>query len=139
MMPAKNLMSSVTRQAAWNVRHVATSRHAMTTYKVETENEFRDKVMNGGKPVVVEFTATWCRPCKELLPSLEAAMQQADNKVDHARVDIDDLPGLAEEHKVNAIPTLLAVNKNGLVLDKLMGLQRNMDELASFINKVKDY
>ena len=136
MMPAKNLLSSVTRQVATNVRHVSTSRHAMNTYKVETENEFQDKVMNGDKPVVVEFTATWCKPCKLLLPNLEAAIQQADNKVDHARVDIDDLPGLAEEHKITAVPTLLAV-KNGLVLDNLMGLQYE-DELASFINQVKD-
>ena len=49
-------------------RHVATTRHAMATFQVQSEEEFREKVVNGEKPTVVDFSATWCGPCKLLSP-----------------------------------------------------------------------
>ena len=135
---AKYLMSSVTRHVARNVRPLSTSRPVMVTYQVQTEEEFHNKVMNSSKPVVVDFCATWCHLCKEFQPRLEAAIiQNAENKVDLAKVDIHDLTDLALEHGVRSAPTVIAV-KNGQILDsRLIGLQ---DEgvLASFINKLRD-
>lgn len=115
--------------------------------------EFHDKVINGTKPVVVDFGATWCGPCKILLPRLEAAIMLAEDEVnqiqilvsnwsiqysqvDLAKVDIDDLADLAIEHGVNAVPTVIAV-KNGEIVDKLVGVA-DEDVLTSFINKLRD-
>ena len=92
--------------------------------------------MKGDKPVVVDFSATWCGPCKLLLPRLEAAIANAEDKVDLAKVDIDDLSELAMEHRVHALPTILAI-KNGEIVDKLIGLQ-DKDVLASFVSKLRN-
>ena len=112
---AKNLMSSVTRQVARNVRQLSTSRHMMDTYQVQTEKEFPDKVMNGGKPAVT-FCATWCHLCKEVQPGLEAAIKRAEDKVNLAKVEIV---------------------KNGQIVDRWIHLQDN-EMLASFIKKLRD-
>ena len=133
---AKNLMSSVTRQVARNVRPLSTSRHMMDTYQVQTEEEFQDKVMNGGKTVVVGFCATWCHLCQDAQPRLVAAIRNAEDKVDLAKVDIHELTDLALELGVRSAPTVIAV-KNGQIVDKLTGLQ-DKDVLASFIKKLRD-
>ena len=131
------MMSSVTRNAGRSVRHVNTSSLVpRASFQVQTEEEFHDKVMKGDKPVVVDFSATWCGPCNLLMPRLEAAIANAETKVDLAKVDIDDLSELAMEHGVYAVPTMLAI-KNGEIVDKLIGLQ-DEDVLASFVGKLRD-
>ena len=135
MMSAKYLMSSLTRNVSW-VRHVSTSSRVMATYQVQSEEEFRDKVMNGDKPVVVDFSATWCGPCKLLSPRLDAAIAHAEDEVDLAIVDIDDLADVALEHGVQAVPTVIGV-KNGEIVDKFVGLV-DEDVLGSFIQKLRD-
>ena len=132
----KNLMSSVTRHVARNVRPLSTSRRVMDMYQVQTEEEFHNKVMNGGKTVVVGFCATWCHLCKDAQPRLEAAIKNAEDKVDLAKVDIHELTDLALELGVRSAPTVIAV-KNGQIVDKLTGLQ-DKDVLASFIKKLRD-
>ena len=92
--------------------------------------------MKGDKPVVVDFSADWCGPCKLIQPRLEAAIANAETKVDLAKVDIDDLSELALEHRVHAVPTMVAI-KNGEIVAKLIGLQ-DEDVLASFVGKLRD-
>ena len=124
MLSVKQLMSSVTR-------------HVKASYQVQTEEEFHAKVMGGDKPVAVKFTADWCGPCKMLSPRLDAAIAQAEDEVDLAVVDIDDLADIAMEHDVHAIPTVIGV-KNGQIVDKFLGW-KDEDQLASFENKIGDY
>ena len=86
-------------QVARNARQVSTSSNLMKKYQVQSVEEFKDKVMNGArKPVLVNFTAPWCGPCKELEPRLEAAIKNACVEVDIAKVDFDALPEIAMEH-----------------------------------------
>jgi len=106
------------------------------TYSVQSEDEFKTKVLGGEKPVVVDFSATWCGPCKMLTPRLESAVAGTEDAVDLAIVDIDDLGELAMEHDVSAVPTVLGI-KNGEVVDRFVGLIDD-DKLAAFINKLKE-
>lgn len=105
-------------------------------YAVQSEEEFQEKVMGGSKPVVIDFSATWCGPCKMLTPRLEAAITATEDTVDLAIVDIDDLGDLAMEFDVSAVPTVLGV-KDGKVVDRFVGLI-DEDKLGAFINNLKE-
>ena len=84
-------MSLVTRHVVRSVRHVSTSSHVMAKYSVhlvQTKGEFNKKVMKNDKPVVVEFTAAWCRPCRNLHPKLKAGILKSEIDLDLAKVDL---------------------------------------------------
>ena len=87
-------------------------------------------------PVVVDFSAQWCGPCKMLTPRLDAAIAAQEGAVDLAIVDIDDLAELAMEHNVNAVPTVIGV-KGGKVIDRFVGLLEE-DKLSAFIDNLKE-
>lgn len=104
-------------------------------FTVQDETEFKEKVLQSQVPTVVDFSATWCGPCKLLTPRLEAAVAATEGAVELAIVDIDDLADLALEHGVQAVPTVLGV-REGQVVDKFVGLV-DEDKLAAFIDNVK--
>ena len=90
-MSAKYLMSSLTRHVTRNVRHVSTSTHVMATYQVHlvhTKGEFNKNVMKNDKIVLMEFTAAWCRPCRNLHPKLKAGILKSEIDLDLAKVDL---------------------------------------------------
>merc|ERR1712117_318893 len=135
----KNIMLSlrslqtISRVAA---RNFSLTRPYLATFTVQDETEFKEKVLGSANPIVVDFSATWCGPCKLLTPRLDAAIAATDGAVDLAIVDIDDLSDLALDHGVNAVPTVLGI-KDGEVVDKFVGLI-DEDKLAAFINKLKE-
>jgi len=88
----------------------------------------------GAAPTIVDFSATWCGPCKLLTPRLDAAIAATEGKVNLALVDIDNLSDLALDYDVQAVPTVLAV-KDGKVVDKFIGLI-DEDKLGAFVNKL---
>ena len=116
-------------------RNFSLSRPYLATFTVQDEAEFKEKVLGSANPIVVDFSATWCGPCKLLTPRLDAAIAATDGAVDLAIVDIDDLADIALEHGVNAVPTVLGL-KNGQIVDKFVGLI-DEDKLGAFIEKLK--
>merc|ERR1712133_16772 len=76
---------------------------------IQDEDDFRDRVVNSSLPVVVDFHATWCGPCKLLGPKLETMVDQHEGKVVMAKVDIDDNSDLAMMFRVQAVPTVVGV------------------------------
>ncbi len=92
-------------------------------------------MLNNSKPVVIDFSAGWCGPCKMLSPRLDAAIAATEGSVDLAIVDIDDNGDLALEHGVQAVPTVLAM-RDGKVVDKFVGLV-DEDKLGAFVNQLK--
>merc|ERR1712002_369299 len=109
---------------------------ALATFAVQDEAEFKEKVLGSSSPVVVDFSAQWCGPCKMLTPRLDAAIAAQEGAVDLAVVDIDDLAELAMQHDVNAVPTVLGI-KDGKVVNKFVGLI-DEDKLAEFIDDLKE-
>jgi len=71
---------------------------------------------------VVDFSATWCGPCRMLAPVVEAVSEKLNGKVDFYNVDVDDAPELAGEYRVNSVPCLVLM-KNGQFVDQSIGFK----------------
>ena len=91
----------------------------MATVKVDNSN-FQVEVLNSAEPVVVDFWAEWCGPCKMIAPSLEEIAVELEGKVKVAKLNIDENPELAAQFGVRSIPTL-AMFKAGEVADIKVG------------------
>ncbi|XP_053606317.1 thioredoxin, mitochondrial [Plodia interpunctella] len=101
--------------------------------KIQSTDDFKEKVLDSKVPVVVDFFATWCNPCKMLTPRLESIISESKGKVVLAKVDIDEQTDLALDYEVSSVPVLVAI-KNGKVLHRLVGLQ-DTDKLRKWIEQ----
>ena len=115
-------------------RPLSTSKAVHETFTVQDEEDFKEKVINSQIPVIVDFSATWCGPCKILGPRLEAAVAATNSKVNLAIVDIDVNSDLAMDYEVQAVPTVVAF-KEGKMIDKFIGLL-DEDRLNAFVTKL---
>lgn len=91
----------------------------MATVTVD-KNNFQSEVLESSEPVVVDFWAEWCGPCKMIAPSLEEISEEMSGKVKVAKVNIDENPDIAAQYGVRSIPTL-AMFKGGEVADIKVG------------------
>ncbi len=91
----------------------------MATVKVDKSN-FQADVLDAKEPVVVDFWAEWCGPCKMIGPSLEEISAELGGKVKIAKLNIDENPELAAQFGVRSIPTLM-IFKDGEVADMKVG------------------
>ena len=83
---------------------------------------FQDTINQGNRPVLVDFWAPWCPPCRTLAPTIEAIAEQFDGRADVAKLDIDQNPETAAAHGIRSIPTVL-IFRGGQVIDRITGLQ----------------
>jgi thioredoxin 1 len=83
---------------------------------------FQDGINRGARPVLVDFWAPWCPPCRILAPTIEAIAEQFDRRADVAKLDIDRNPEAAAAHGIRSIPTVL-IFRAGRVVDRIIGLQ----------------
>ncbi|EKE68078.1 MULTISPECIES: thioredoxin TrxA [Oceanibaculum] len=91
----------------------------MSTTKV-TDNSFETDVLNADKPVVVDFWAEWCGPCKMISPILDELAGEMGGKVTIAKLNIDENPSTPQKYGVRGIPTLMLF-KNGQVAATKIG------------------
>lgn len=96
------------------------------------QNDFDREVLKSELPVLVDFFATWCGPCKMLGPVLESVAQEFQGKAKIVKVDIDDSPQLAGQLGITAVPTLM-VFSGGKIVQKAMGFQ-SQKQLAALLN-----
>lgn len=74
--------------------------------KLVTNDNFEQEVLKAGEPVLVDFFATWCMPCKMFAPTLEAVAEAYEGKMKVVKVDVDEATPLAQKYRVMSIPTL---------------------------------
>ena len=86
------------------------------------DENFGETVLKSKKPFLVDFFSTWCTPCKFLSPILEKVLAEFGDKINFAKVDIDDAPLTADNYKVNQIPTVMLF-KEGEPVSFFIGVQ----------------
>ena len=91
-----------------------------------TQGEFADEVTRCATPVVADFYATWCGPCRMLSPMLDKLAVGYPDKIKFVKINLDESPGLAQNFQVQAIPTLIFF-KDGKVADRVTGLPEEAD------------
>jgi thioredoxin 1 len=94
----------------------------MASEKVHTftDNTFDADVLKADVPVLVDFWATWCAPCKMLAPTIDAIADEFDGKIKVGKVNVDDNPGTPGTYGVRGIPTVILF-KGGKVVDQIVG------------------
>jgi thioredoxin 1 len=97
-----------------------------------TDASFEDQVVKAGKPVLIDFWAEWCGPCKMIAPMLDEIAAEYHDKLTIAKLNIDENPKTPQRFNVRSIPTLILF-KNGRVEGQKVGTQRKSD-LAAFLD-----
>ncbi len=96
-----------------------------------TKNNFKDEVLNSDIPVLVDFWATWCGPCRMVAPIVEEIADEYDGRIKVGKVNVDEEPELSMQFRVASIPTLM-VFKNGKLVNTAVGYRPKADILALF-------
>ena len=103
--------------------------------KTVTDETFAEEVLKAGLPVLVEFTADWCGPCRQIEPVLEEVAREEEGRLKVVQLDVDTNPGTQSAYGVLSMPTLM-VFRDGEPVKSMVGARpkrRLMQELADVI------
>jgi thioredoxin 1 len=107
----------------------------MGATKVVTDATFEAEVLQNSKPVIVDYWAEWCGPCRMIAPVLEEIASEYGEKIDVVKLNVDENPAIAQRYQILAIPTL-NVFKGGEVVKQIKGVKPKsalLRDLADFI------
>src|SRR5712692_10914750 len=97
-----------------------------------TDANFQGEVVSADTPVLVDFWASWCAPCRMLAPTVEAIAEDFAGKIKVTKLNVDENPNTAAKYSIRGIPTLLLF-QNGAVVETLVGVKPK-EEIARLIN-----
>lgn len=103
-----------------------------------TETQFRTEITRNDLPMLIEFSADWCAPCRELESILDDFLNLYHNHMKIFRIDVEDNPILVTSFNIRSIPTLLFFDKQGVLIEQVLGLlpKHNLDlRIKIFLNK----
>ena len=95
-----------------------------------TDNDFADQVLQSDRPVLVDFWAEWCGPCRVLGPVIESLSQDYEGRVKVAKVDVDSNQQVAMQYGIRSIPTVMLFDK-GQIVDTIIGVRPKSDYESS--------
>ena len=99
-----------------------------------SDQNFADEVLKASEPVVVDFFAEWCGPCKAMAPAVEQVATEMQGKVKVVKVDVDQNPSITQQFRIQAMPTLM-VFKDGKVANQHVGALVQKSKLEAWINE----
>lgn len=102
----------------------------MAEFKFTNEN-FKDEVLNSQIPVVVDFWATWCGPCKMMAPEIASLANEYEGKIKVGKVNVDEEAQIAADYNIQAIPTVILF-KNGKVEKTSVGFKPKSQLISEF-------
>jgi thioredoxin 1 len=102
----------------------------MSVTELKSEN-FESEVNNSEIPVLIDFWATWCGPCKMMTPVVEELATEKEGTIKVCKVNVDDEPDLAQKFNIMSIPTFVAI-KEGKVVGRSVGVQTKQQILELF-------
>jgi thioredoxin 1 len=102
--------------------------------QVITDGNFDETVLKANRPVLVDFWAEWCMPCRRIAPTVDALASDFDGRVTIGKMNVDENPRTPMQYSIRGIPTLL-IFKAGQVVDTVVGAQVSKDQLSSLLEK----
>lgn len=99
--------------------------------EIVSSEDFQSKVLDSDKPVLVDFFATWCGPCRRVAPTIDAVAQEMDGKAFVYKVDIDQSQDIAARYRVSSVPTMILF-KDGEPAKRTIGAQPKQSIMELF-------
>lgn len=101
--------------------------------EITTMAQFEEEIRSSTMPLIIDFYASWCSPCKRIAPKLESTAAQLSGKVKFLKVNVDKMGDLTQNYKIRSMPTVIYMDQSGAVLDRKVGEGEISDLLAQLM------